>query len=98
MRETAVLAVVGLAGATETGTVDPLMEMARICADHQVHFHVDAAWGGPTLLSARYRHLLEGIALADSVTIDGHKQFYMPMTCGMVTWLSSTTSMAFRGR
>ena len=79
-----VMAIVGIAGTTETGTVDPLKAMARICAEHQIHFHVDAAWGGPTLLSQRYRPLLEGIQKADSVTIDGHKQFYMPMTCGMV--------------
>ncbi len=79
-----ILAIVGIAGTTETGTVDPLRDLAHICEDQQAHFHVDAAWGGPTLLSSRYRHLLDGIDLADSVTIDGHKQFYMPMTCGMV--------------
>ena len=82
--ETAVMAVVGIAGATETGIVDPLKQMARVCADHQVHFHVDGAWGGPVMLSERYSHKLDGIQQADSVTIDGHKQFYMPMTCGMV--------------
>ncbi|MCW7752857.1 putative pyridoxal-dependent aspartate 1-decarboxylase [Desulfobotulus sp. H1] len=79
-----ILAVVGIAGATETGTVDPLRKMGEICREAGIHFHVDAAWGGPTLMSDRYRHLLDGIELADSVTIDGHKQFYMPMTCGMV--------------
>jgi len=41
-------------------------------------------WGGPILLSEKYKKLLKGIELADSVTIDGHKQFYMPMSCGMV--------------
>ncbi len=82
--KTAVLAVVGIAGTTETGSVDPLKKMAGICAEHHIHFHVDAAWGGPTLMSEKYRHLLSGIELADSVTIDGHKQFYMPMSCGMV--------------
>ena len=81
---TKILAVVGIAGATETGTIDPLATLAEICAENQIHFHVDAAWGGPTLLSAKYRHLLAGIEQADSVTIDGHKQFYMPMSCGMV--------------
>ncbi|NOY68358.1 MAG: putative pyridoxal-dependent aspartate 1-decarboxylase [Deltaproteobacteria bacterium] len=79
-----IMAVVGIAGATETGTVDPLAEMADICKTYGIHFHVDAAWGGPTLLSAKNRHLLSGIENADSVTIDGHKQFYMPMSCGMV--------------
>jgi putative pyridoxal-dependent aspartate 1-decarboxylase len=83
-QKTTILAVVGIAGTTETGSVDPLREIAGICAEHNIHFHVDAAWGGPTLMSEKYRYLLSGIELADSVTIDGHKQFYMPMSCGMV--------------
>jgi glutamate decarboxylase len=83
-QKTAVLAVVGIAGTTETGSVDPLWKMGGICAENNIHFHVDAAWGGPTLMSEKYRLLLSGIELADSVTIDGHKQFYMPMSCGMV--------------
>ncbi len=82
--QTKILAIVGIAGATETGTVDPLPQIADICAEHSIHFHADAAWGGPTLMSEKYRHLLSGIERADSVTIDGHKQFYMPMSCGMV--------------
>ncbi|BBO81220.1 glutamate decarboxylase [Desulfosarcina ovata subsp. sediminis] len=82
--ETAVMAVIGIAGTTETGAVDPLPAIARICREFGVHFHVDAAWGGPVLLSERYGHLLKGIELADSVTIDGHKQFYLPMSNGMV--------------
>lgn len=81
---TRILAVVGLGGATETGTIDPLEEIATLCRQRQIHFHVDAAWGGPTLLSQKYKTLLRGIKFADSVTIDGHKQFYMPMSCGML--------------
>ena len=81
---TRILAIVGIAGATETGTIDPLPEIKSLCAEHNIHFHVDAAWGGPTLMSEKYRYLLKGIEQADSVTMDGHKQFYMPMTCGMV--------------
>lgn len=81
---TCILAIVGVAGATETGTVDPLEDLAEISRQAGAHFHVDAAWGGPTLFSKKYRHLLKGISLADSVTIDGHKQFYMPMSCGML--------------
>jgi len=83
-QKTKILAIVGIAGATETGTVDPLPEIAEICAENHIHFHVDAAWGGPTLLSDKYRSLLSGINKADSVTIDGHKQLYMPMSCGMI--------------
>ena len=82
--ETKILAVVGIAGTTETGTVDPLPEVGEICKENHIYFHVDAAWGGPTIMSKKYRHLLNGIETADSITIDGHKQLYMPMTCGMV--------------
>ncbi len=77
-------AVIGVAGTTETGNIDPLREIADICALEDCHFHVDAAWGGATLMSNNYRHLLDGIELADSVTIDAHKQLYIPMGAGMV--------------
>ncbi|NVJ55030.1 MAG: putative pyridoxal-dependent aspartate 1-decarboxylase [Vibrionaceae bacterium] len=77
-------AVIGVAGTTETGTIDPLQEMAAICQAEDCHFHVDAAWGGATLMSNNYRHLLAGTELADSVTIDAHKQLYIPMGAGMV--------------
>ncbi|MFZ5564695.1 MAG: aminotransferase class V-fold PLP-dependent enzyme [Thermodesulfobacteriota bacterium] len=82
--DTAIVAVVGIAGATETGAVDPLRQIGELCAREKLFFHVDAAWGGPTILSDTHRHLLDGIEMADSVTIDGHKQFYMPMSCGMI--------------
>ncbi len=83
-KRTRIGAIVGIAGATETGIIDPLPELADICEEHNIHFHVDAAWGGPVLLSEKYRHLLKGIERADSITMDCHKQFYMPMTSGMV--------------
>lgn len=77
-------AVIGVAGTTETGHIDPLEEIATICEEEAIHFHVDAAWGGATLMSNNYRHLLNGIERADSVTIDAHKQLYIPMGAGMV--------------
>ncbi|MEZ8823233.1 pyridoxal-dependent aspartate 1-decarboxylase PanP [Vibrio amylolyticus] len=77
-------AVIGVAGTTETGNIDPLREIAEICQQEQCHFHVDAAWGGATLMSNNHRHMLDGIELADSVTIDAHKQLYIPMGAGMV--------------
>lgn len=83
-KRTRIAAIVGIAGATETGIIDPLPLLADICEKESIHFHVDAAWGGPVLLSDTHRHLLSGIERADSVTIDCHKQFYMPMTSGMV--------------
>lgn len=81
-----VMALVGIAGTTETGNVDPLDVLANIAQDTGCHLHVDAAWGGPTLFSERYRSLLKGIERADSVTIDAHKQLYVPMGAGMVLY------------
>ncbi|MDX1301653.1 pyridoxal-dependent aspartate 1-decarboxylase PanP [Photobacterium sp.] len=77
-------AIVGVAGTTETGNIDPLDQLADIAVEHDCHFHVDAAWGGATLMSNKYRSLLKGIERADSVTIDAHKQLYVPMGAGMV--------------
>ncbi|OQY20224.1 MAG: glutamate decarboxylase [Desulfobacteraceae bacterium 4572_35.1] len=79
-----ILALVGIAGTTETGNVDPLDEMADLSQELGCHFHVDAAWGGPTLFSDTHRWRLRGIERSDSVTIDGHKQLYAPMGVGMV--------------
>lgn len=79
-----VMAIVGVAGATETGSVDPLQALSDVARRAGAHFHVDAAWGGPTLFSRRHRALLAGIESADSVTIDAHKQLYVPVGAGIV--------------
>lgn len=85
-----VMAIVGVAGATETGTVDPLNDLADLAEEIDCHFHVDAAWGGATLLSENYRGLLAGIERADSITIDAHKQMYVPMGAGIVLFKNPT--------
>ncbi len=93
-RKIRVMAIVGVAGTTETGSIDPLRELAELAQELQCHFHVDAAWGGATLLSEKYRYLLSGIELADSVTIDAHKQMYVPMGAGMVVFKNPTAAHA----
>jgi glutamate decarboxylase len=85
------LSLIGIAGTTETGNVDPLEALADLAAELGCHFHVDAAWGGPTLFSDTYRGLLRGIERADSVTIDAHKQLYVPMGAGMVLFKDPAT-------
>jgi glutamate decarboxylase len=79
-----ILALVGVAGSTDAGAIDPLAELADLARTAQVHFHVDAAWGGPLLFSAMHRGRLAGIERADSVTIDGHKQMYLPLGMGLL--------------
>ncbi|WP_245730557.1 pyridoxal-dependent aspartate 1-decarboxylase PanP [Pseudohongiella acticola] len=86
-----VMAIVGIVGTSETGNVDPLDAMADIAAERGIHFHVDSAWGGPTLFSDKYRSLLKGIERADSVTLDAHKQLYVPMGAGICVFRNPET-------
>ena len=89
-KQVGILAIVGIAGTTETGNVDPLDQLADIAESEQIHFHVDGAWGVPTLFSDRHRHLLKGIDRADSVAVDAHKQLYSPMGAGMCLFRNET--------
>jgi glutamate/tyrosine decarboxylase-like PLP-dependent enzyme len=76
------LFVAGNAGATSTGAVDPLPELAALCRERGVWFHIDAAYGGFAALTERGRRWLAGIEQADSVTLDPHKWLYQPFECG----------------
>ena len=91
-----VLAIVGIGGTTETGHVDPLDELADVARELGCWFHVDAAWGGATLFSSNNRSKLNGIAKADSVTIDAHKQMYVPMGAGMAIFKDPEDANAVR--
>jgi putative pyridoxal-dependent aspartate 1-decarboxylase len=79
-----IIAIIAVAGATDSGAIDPLDKIAEIAGNEKIYFHVDAAWGGPLVFSQKYNWKLQGIELADSVTIDGHKQLYLPMGIGIV--------------
>ncbi len=77
------LMVVGTAGTTGAGLIDPLPRMAEIANRFGLWFHVDAAWGGSAVLSSRLSAALKGIERADSVTWDAHKWLSVPMGAGM---------------
>ena len=78
------MAVVATAGTTDFGAIDPLRRVAAVCERFGAWFHVDAAYGGGLLASRRRRHLLDGIELADSVTIDFHKTWFLPVSASAV--------------
>src|SRR5215475_424854 len=77
-------AVCASAGSTNTGAVDPLADLADICAAERLWLHVDAAYGGFAALTPKGRAALAGIGRADSVTLDPHKWLYQPLECGSV--------------
>jgi glutamate/tyrosine decarboxylase-like PLP-dependent enzyme len=77
-------AVVGTAGTVSTGAVDPLGAIADVCAEHELWFHVDGAYGGPAMLAEDLRPLFAGIERADSIAFDPHKWLYTPHSGGCV--------------
>ena len=78
------IAVIATAGTTNTGAIDDLDAIAGLCRRHDVWMHVDAAYGGPAVLTADYAGPLRAIARADSVAIDPHKWLYVPVEAGLV--------------
>ena len=95
-KNVAILAIIGIAGTTETGSIDPLEKIADIAQRENIWFHVDAAWGGALLLSPDLRNRLKGIEKADSVVLDGHKLFYLPLAHGTVLFKNKDTLDALR--
>ncbi|NEB78908.1 lysine decarboxylase DesA [Streptomyces sp. SID14478] len=74
------MAVVATAGTTDFGSIDPLPEIAELCAQYDTWMHVDAAYGCGLLVSNKNRDRLDGIERADSVTVDYHKSFFQPVS------------------
>lgn len=81
---TPIIAVASAACATPIGAFDPLIEIAAVCRRHEVWLHVDAAHGGAAAFSAKHRHLVAGLAEADSVICDAHKMLFVPALAAMV--------------
>ena len=76
--------VVGTAGTVGTGAVDPLPEIARVCREHGLWFHVDGAYGAPAVLAVGAPPELAAMADADSLAFDPHKWLYAPLEAGCV--------------
>lgn len=74
--------IVGVAGTTSTGVIDPLEDLAAIARESELWYHIDAAYGAPLAFSSKHREKLRGIALADSITFDPHKWMFVPFSCG----------------
>jgi aromatic-L-amino-acid decarboxylase len=71
------------AGTASTGTIDPLDPIREVCQRHGIWFHVDAAYGGPAILTARYKGALSALREADSLALDPHKWLSVPVEAGL---------------
>jgi aromatic-L-amino-acid decarboxylase len=72
------LAVVATVGTTSTASVDPVREIAAVCAEHQMWLHIDAAYGGGLALLPECKWVTDGFDLADSIVINPHKMLFVP--------------------
>lgn len=87
--------LIASSGTTNTGTVDPLEDLAAICKKENIWLHVDGAFGAAVILSKQGKKLLKGIDKADSITVDPHKWLFQPYEIGCLLvqnhkWLSGT--------
>lgn len=87
-----VLGVVGSAPTTSTGIYDDLISIGTYCMENKLWFHIDAAHGGPAVFSEKYKHLMAGCKLADSITVDAHKMMMTPSLTTMLFFKNSKNS------
>ena len=78
------IGVIGIAGTTNTGSVDPLKILAKICKEYDLWFMVDAAYGGPAASIKKLKKLFEGIGNADSILVNPHKWMFVPFEVACV--------------
>jgi aromatic-L-amino-acid decarboxylase len=76
--------VIATAGTTNTGAIDPLQRLREICDRERMWLHVDGAYGAAAVLCDEGRALLDGLALADSLSLDPHKWLFQPFETGCV--------------
>lgn len=92
------LVVAATAGTTDAGLIDPLPEIAGLCARHGARLHIDAAYGGGLLFSPRHRARLTGLDRAHTTALDLHKLGWQPIAAGLLTVRDPTDLTALRHR
>lgn len=73
--------VAATVGTTDFGSIDPLDELRKICDEYGLWLHADAAYGSGVVMSEKYAHRVAGLAACDSITVDFHKMFLLPVSC-----------------
>ena len=83
--------IVGTVGTTDFGSIDPLEELNKIACEHNMWLHADAAYGSGVIMSENYRERVSALSLCDSITVDFHKMFLMPISCSAVLLKDGST-------
>ena len=83
--------IVGTVGTTDFGSIDPLEELNKLAREHNMWLHADAAYGSGVIMSEKYRDRVASLSLCDSITVDFHKMFLMPISCSAVLLKDGST-------
>ena len=83
--------IVGTVGTTDFGSIDPLEDLAALVRQHNMWLHADAAYGSGVIMSQKYSDRVKALALCDSITVDFHKMFLMPISCSAVLLKDGST-------
>ena len=90
------MALIANAANTAAGMYDSFLPIGEYCNEQNIWFHIDGAHGGPALLTTRYAHLMDGVELCDSITMNMHKLMRIPSTCtALIMRDSNTLDQAF---
>lgn len=82
-------------GTTDFGSIDSIEEMRKLCDKYHMHLHADAAYGSAAIMSAKYRERLGNTGLCDSITVDFHKMFLLPISCSVILYKNKKLEKCF---
>ena len=83
--------IVATVGTTDFGSIDPLEELSQLARQHNMWLHADAAYGSGVIMSEKYKARVAALKLCDSITVDFHKMFLMPISCSAVLLKDGST-------
>lgn len=72
------------AGTTVLGAFDDIIAISKVCKKHKLWLHVDGAYCGGVIFSNKYKHLIKGLELSDSFSVNPHKMLGTPLTCSII--------------
>ena len=82
-------------GTTDYGSIDDVAKMREICDRYGMHLHADAAYGSGLIMSEKYRSRIGNLSLCDSITVDFHKMFLLPISCSVILFKNGKLQECF---
>lgn len=82
-------------GTTDYGSIDDVEKMSELCKKYKMHLHADASYGSALIMSDKYKVRLGNLSLCDSITVDFHKMFLLPISCSVILYKNRELEKCF---